>query len=460
MSEHLRSNQTARWQGLDAEHHVHPFTDYADLANKGVRVITHGEGIYLWDSEGQKLLDGMAGLWCCQLGYGNEELAEAGYKALKELAYYNTFFQTTHPYVVELSEKLASITPDGLNTFFFANSGSEANDTAVKFIRYYWNLQNKPGKKVILSREMAYHGSTMVAASLTGLKFMHPQFDLPLPGIEHVGPPPHWYKYGGDLSPEEFGLKVAEATEKAILDIGPDRVAAFIGEPIMGAGGLMFPPDTYWPAVQEVCRKYDVLIWADEVICGFGRTGAWFGSKIYGIEPDLITMAKGLTSGYQPMSAIALGPRLGEAIKNANEEFAHGFTYSGHPVCAAVALRNLELLEELELVGGKAQDVASYFQSQIQTLSDHPLVGEVRGKGFLGAIELVQNKSRREYFPPEKDVGYICREFCFANGLIMRAVGDTMMLSPPLIITKAQVDELVTKARLCFDLTAEAIEFS
>ena len=457
MSAHLKTNQTERWQKLDATHHVHPFTDHAQLAKKGVRVITRGEGVYLWDSEGQRLLDGMAGLWCCQLGYGNEALAQAGYQALKDLPFYNTFFQTTHPYVVDLSEKLSSLTPEGIETFFFANSGSEANDTAVKFIRYYWNLQNKPNKKVILSRDLAYHGSTNMAASLTGLKFMHPQFDLPLPGIEHVSPPPHWYKFGGDLSPDDFGLHVADATEQAILRIGPENVAAFIGEPVMGAGGVMVPPDTYWPAVQEVCRKYDVLIWADEVITGFGRTANWFGSETYGIEPDVLTMAKGLTSGYQPLSAVGLGPRLGEAMKTANEEFAHGFTYSGHPVCTAVALCNLELLEELDVAGAAGKKKAAYFQDKIHTLADHPLVGEVRGVGLLGGIELVKDKESRTFYPPEKDVGYVCREFCFNNGLIMRATGDTMILSPPLIINEAQIDELVEKARHCFDLTLEAI---
>lgn len=452
------SNQTARWQQLDAEHHVHPFTDHAALKDIGARVITRAEGVYIYDSTGQKLLDGFSGLWCCQLGYGNMDLANAGYEALKNMAYYNTFFQTTHPAVVELSEKLTEITPEGIDTFHFASSGSEANDTAVKFIRYYWNLQGKKNKKVILAREFGYHGSTMVGSSLTGLKFMHPQFDLPLPGFEHVGPPPHWYKFGGDLSPDEFGLKVVEETEKAIQRIGPDNVAAFIGEPIMGAGGLIIPPETYWPAIQELCRKHDILIWADEVITGFGRTGNWFGSQTLGIEPDIITMAKGLTSGYQPMSAIGMGQKIGQAVKTANEEFAHGFTYSGHPVCAAVALKNLELLDELNVQGEAMQSKMAYFQDRIQTLSDHPLVGEVRGIGFLGAVELVKDKATKTYYPSELDVGYICREHCFQNGLVMRATGDTMMMCPPLIITESEIDEFVDKSRLCFDLTLKSIE--
>ncbi len=451
------SNQTAHWQALDARHHVHPFTEHQKLADKGVRVITHGEGIYLWDSEGRKLLDGMAGLWCCQLGYGNEDLAEAGHQALRDLPYYNTFFQTTHPYVIELAEKVAGVIPDGLDTLFFANSGSEANDSAVKFIRYYWNLQGKLKKKTILSREMSYHGVTMTAASLSGLPHMHPQFDLPLPGFDYVGPAPYWYGLGGDLSPDEFGLVAARALEEKILELGADTIAAFIAEPVMGAGGMMTPPDSYWPEVQKICKKYDVLLWADEVICGFGRTGNWFGSHTYNIEPDVITMAKGLSSGYQPISAVALGPRLGDAIKGAPEELSHGFTYSGHPVAAAVALKNIEVMEELDLVGPTGRAVTDYFQSQLATLYDHALVGEVRGVGFLGAIEIVENKETRTRFPDEGKTGDICRDFCFDSGLVMRAVRDTMILSPPLIITRAQVDELVALARSCLDLTADRL---
>jgi len=448
------SNKTGHWQAADARHHIHPFTDQHALKEKGVRVITHGEGIYVWDSEGNRLLDAMAGLWCCQLGYGNEELVQAGAEALRQLPYYNTFFQTTHPQVVELGEKLAEITPEGLDTFFFANSGSEANDSAVKLIRYYWNLQGRKNKKIILSRNLSYHGTTMAAASLSGLPYMHPQFDLPLPGFEHVGPAPYWYDEGGDLSPDDFGLVVARAVENAIVKLGPDNVAAFIGEPVMGAGGLIIPPDTYWQEVEKICRKYDVLLWADEVICGFGRTGAWFGCQTYGFQPDLITMAKGLSSGYQPISALALGPRMGEAINNAHEELEHGFTYSGHPVACAVALRNIEIMQRLDLVGETGRAVAAYFQQKLGTLADHPLVGEVRGVGFLAAIEIVADKATRRRFQDPGKAGSLCRDFCFQNGLIMRAVRDTMILSPPLILSKLEVDELVDAARRCLDLTA------
>ena len=414
-------------------------------------------GVYLWDSEGQRLLDGMAGLWCCQLGYGNEELAQAGYQALKDLAFYNTFFQTTHPYVVDLSEKLASLTPEGIDTFFFANSGSEANDTAVKFIRYYWNLQNKPNKKIILSRELAYHGSTNMAASLTGLKYMHPQFDLPLPGVEHVGPPPHWYKFGGEMSPDDFGLHVAEATEQAILRLGPENVAAFIGEPVMGAGGLMVPPDTYWSAVQEVCRKYDVLIWADEVITGFGRTANWFGSETYGIEPDVLTMAKGLTSGYQPLSAVGMGPRLGDAMKTANEEFAMALPIRAIRCARLWRCAIWNCWKSWMLQARRARKKLRISKTRFARLPTILWWGKCAVWACLGELKLVKGKKTRTFYPPEKDVGYICREFCFNNGLIMRASGDTMLLSPPLIINEVQIDELVEKARHCFDLTLEAI---
>ena len=448
------SNQTKHWQALDARHHIHPFTDQGALAAKGVRVITRAEGIYLWDSEGNRLIDGMSGLWCVQVGYGRRELADAGAKALQELPYYNAFFQTTTPYAAELSAKLAELTPQGLDRFFFANSGSEANDTAVKLIRYFWNLQGKPEKKTFISRNKGYHGVTMAATSLSGLTAMHPQSDLPLPGFTHVDAP-YWYGEGGDLTPEEFGLKAARSLENKILELGPDTVAAFVAEPIQGAGGLIVPPATYWPEIQRICRQYDVLLHVDEVICGFGRTGSWFGSETFGIEPDSISMAKGLSSGYQPISALALGPRVGEAMMAAGEEWVHGFTYSGHPVACAVALANLDVMEKEDLVGKAGGATGAYFQARLAELGDHPLIGETRGRGLLGGMEIVQDKRTHARFPAEKDVGTLCRDHCFANGLIMRAIGDTMVLSPPLVITEPEMDELFALARRCLDLTAK-----
>ena len=452
------SNQTRHWQALDAAHHIHPFSDTAALNKEGVRVITSAKGVWLTDSEGKRLIDGMAGLWCVQLGYGNEELAEAGYKALRELPYYNSFFKTTTPPTIELAAKLAEVLPEGMSRVLFANSGSEANDTALKLIRYYWNLKGKPQKKIHLSREMAYHGVTMAAASLSGLTPMHPQWDLPLPGFEKV---PTCYWYGakaagyGDIGEDEFGELIAAKLEERILEIGADRIASFSAEPIHGAGGLIFPPRTYWAAVQKVCRKYDILLHADEVITGFGRTGKWFGSHTYGIQPDILTMAKGLSSGYQPISAVALGPRVGDAIAHANEEMVHGYTYSGHPVACAVALKNLEIMQREKIVERVGDDIGPYFQAKFrEVLGDHPLVGEVRGVGLLCALELVDDKAERRFFPEVGDVGTICRNHCFREGLVMRAIRDTMVCSPPLTITRDEVDQLVALAKRCFDLTA------
>lgn len=448
-----KSNQTKRWQEMDAAHHLHPFTTHHELASAGARVITSAKGVYLYDSEGRRLIDGMAGLWCVQVGYGREELAEAGYKALKELSYYNSFFQTTNPYTAELSQRLAEVTPKGIDRFFFANSGSEGNDSAVKIIRYFWNLRKKPSKKIFIARKKAYHGVTMASASLSGIPAMHPQADLPLPGFVHIDCP-YWYGDGGDMTPEEFGLKTARALEEKILELGAENVAAFVAEPVQGAGGLIIPPANYWGEINRICRKYDVLLHVDEVICGFGRTGRWFGSETYGIEPDMINMAKGLSSGYQPIAAVGLGPRVGEALFNAENEWSHGFTYSGHPVACAVALANLDVLQKEHLVERAGGATGAYFQKKLAELSDHPLVGETRGVGLLGAIELVKDKKTREKYPADLNVGYRCRVHCFDNGLVMRAIGDTMVLSPPLVVTSGETDEIFALARKCIDLIA------
>ncbi|MGB3809583.1 MAG: aspartate aminotransferase family protein [Parvibaculum sp.] len=448
-----KSNQTKRWQEMDAAHHLHPFTTHHELAKHGARVITRAKGVYIWDSEGNRLIDGMAGLWCVQVGYGREELAEAGYKALKELPFYNSFFQTTHPYAAELSQKLSEVTPKGIDRFFFANSGSEGNDSAVKIIRYYWNLKKQPKKKIIISRNKGYHGVTLASASLSGISAMHPQADLPLPGFVHIACP-YWYGDGGDMTPEDFGLKTARALEEKILELGAENIAAFVAEPVQGAGGLIIPPSTYWAEINRICKKYDVLLHIDEVICGFGRTGKWFGSDTYGIEPDMINMAKGLSSGYQPIAAVGLGTRIGDVLFNSDEEWSHGFTYSGHPVACAVALANLEVMQKEHLVEKAGGATGAYFQKKLAELSDHPLVGETRSVGMLGAIELVKDKKTRERFDPALEVGYRCRLHCFANGLVMRAIGDTMVLSPPLVISESEIDELFGLARRCIDLIA------
>jgi putrescine aminotransferase len=458
-SESPTHNLTRHWRALDAAHHVHPFTDTEALNREGVRVITKADGVYLWDSEGKRMIDGMAGLWCVQLGYGNKELAEAGYEALKALPYYNHFFKTSNPWTIELAAKLARLLPEGHEHVLFANSGSEANDTALKLIRYYWNLKGRAEKKIHLSRDYGYHGVTMAAASLSGLTPMHPQWDLPLPGFDKVAAP-YWYGARaagyGDLGPDEFGVVIAQKLEEKILALGAEHVASFSAEPVQGAGGVIFPPATYWPEVQRICRKYDVLLHLDEVITGFGRTGEWFGAQTYGIAPDIMTMAKGLSSGYQPISAIALGARMAETILHANEELVHGFTYSGHPVASAVALKNLEIMEKTNVVARVKNEIGPYLQRRLrETFSDHPLVGEVRGVGLLAAIELVADKSTREFFPGDRNVGTHCRNYCFNSGLVMRAIRDTMVTAPPLIISEAEVEEIIALAKDAIDRTAK-----
>ena len=446
-------NDTARWQELDSQHHLHPFTDHKALSAVGSRIITSAEGCWLKDSDGNRILDGMAGLWCVNVGYGRAELIEAARAQMSELPYYNTFFQSATPPSVELSAKLAAIAPHDLSRVFFANSGSEANDTAVKLVRYFWNMQGRPEKKTIISRELGYHGVTLAAASLSGLSPMHPQSDLPLPGFEHIEAP-YWYGRGGDLTPEAFGRQAADALEERIVQLGPENVGAFIGEPIQGAGGVIIPPDGYWQRIQAICRRHDVLLIADEVICGFGRTGRWWGSDSFGIKPDIMTMAKGLSSGYLPISALMVGERIGEALASSGEEWVHGFTYSGHPVAAAVALANIRIMEDEKLFERASGPIGQIFADALASLGDHPLVGETRSLGLIGAVELVADKAERRRFPEDRTVGLTCRNHCLREGLVMRAVGDIMVLSPPLIIDEAEIGEIAKRARRAFDLTA------
>lgn len=446
---------TAVWQAMDAAHHWHPFTDTQGLNAAGARVMTRGSGVYVWDSEGNRILDGMAGLWCVTLGYGNQELIEAATRQMQDLAFYNTFFKTTTVPTLELAQAIAEITPDGLNRVFFAGSGSEANDTVVRMVRHYWALEGHPEKSWLIGRKNGYHGSTVAAAALGGMAPMHAQGGV-LPDVAHINQP-YWYGDDSGLSEEDFGLLRARELEAKILELGPNRVAAFIAEPIQGAGGVIVPPATYWPEIQRICRQYDVLLVADEVICGFGRTGHWFGSHAFGLQPDLMPMAKGLTSGYLPMSAVAVGDRVADTLISRGGEFYHGYTYSGHPVSAAVALTAIRIMQRDGVVDRVRDDIGPYFQQQLRTLADHPLVGRIDGTGLIAGIALVESKSPKRFFRDGDAVGLICRDHCFANGLIMRAVGSRMVLAPPLVISRSEVDELVAKARLCFDLTARDI---
>lgn len=446
------------WRDIDTKHHVHPFSDGKELREKGVRVISHAEGVYLWDVDGNRFLDGMAGLWCVNVGYGRRELADAAHRQMQELPYYNTFFRTTTKPAAALAEAISELTPDGLNSIFFTNSGSEANDTIVKLARFYWKLKGKPEKKLFIARDLAYHGVTVAAASLSGLEDMHLQSGLPIADFVARIEAPYPYHHSGELGADEYGLKAARALEAKILEIGADNIAAFIGEPVMGAGGVLVPPATYWPEITRICRKYDILLVADEVVCGFGRTGEWFGSDKFGIEPDLIAFAKGLSSGYLPVAGVAIHDRIASLLLEEGGEWVHGFTYSGHPVACAVALENIRILREEEVVDHVRNDTGPYLQSRLAELLDHPLVGEVRGAGLVAAVELVQDKARRLPFGPELGVARICREHAMANGLIVRAVRDCLVMAPPLIISRAQIDELVGGVRACLDLTLADLE--
>ena len=441
----------------DNAHHFHPFTDHKSLhEGGGVRVITQAKGVHIWDGSGNKLFDAMAGLWCVNIGYGRKELAEAAYRQMLDLPFYNTFFKTTTVPATLLAEKVASLLPDRFNQIFFVNSGSEANDTMVRFIRRYWEVQGQPERQHIISRHRAYHGSTCVSASLGGMSAMHAQGGLPLPNFHHVLEP-DWFQHGGDMSPEEFGLKAAREVEAKIKELGPDKVAAFVGEPIQGAGGVIVPPDSYWPYVQKICHEHGIPIVADEVICGFGRTGNWWGHETMGIDPDIVVMAKGLSSGYQPIGAVAISDKLIGDFFEKGGEFFHGYTYSGHPVACAVALENIRIMQDEKLIEHVAA-IAPYVEEKIGVLRDHPIVGEVRVKGLIGAIELVRDKQTRARFDDLGRVGGICRDHCFDNNLVMRACWDTMVFSPPLCITEAEVDEWADLTRKALDATFEDVK--
>ncbi|HEY0686437.1 MAG TPA: aspartate aminotransferase family protein [Steroidobacter sp.] len=455
MAQTFRSTQDYR--ALDVAHHVHPFTDQKALAGKGVRVITRAEGAYVWDSDGNKILDGMAGLWCVNVGYGRKELVDAATQQLQTLPYYNSFFQTSTPSQIELGKVLAEVTPPGLKRFFYTNSGSEANDTVIRLARHYWRVKGKPTKRTFIARTLGYHGSTLAAVSLGGMPHMHALDGELLPGFAHI-PHHHYYTQGGGLSLEEYGLRAAAELEKKILELGADNVAAFIGEPVQGAGGVYEPPPGYWAEIQRICRKYDVLVVADEVICGFGRTGQWFGSQTYGIDPDLMPMAKGLSSGYLPIAGVAIHDRIWKEI-NEGGALAHGYTYSGHPAACAVAIANIQLIRSEGIVERVREEIAPYFRKCLQELAaSHPIVGEIRGVGLIAAIQLVKNKQTREIFTAQDDAANFCRDVAANNGLIMRAVYQSMVLSPPLIITRAQVDEIVEKARQALDATAQKFD--
>ena len=437
-------------QALDSAHYLHAFTDTKALAAMGARVIVKGDGIYIWDSEGKKILDGMSGLWCVNVGYGRKELSAAAVAQMDTLPYYNSFFNTTNLPAVNLAKAIVDIAPANFHHVFFTGSGSEGNDTIFRMVRRFWDVQGQPLKKAFISRHNAYHGSTVCGASLSGMSYMHEQGDLPIPGVAHIEQP-YYFEHGKGMSEDEFGLKAASWLEEKILELGAEKVAAFIGEPVQGAGGVIIPPRTYWPEIQRICSKYDVLLVSDEVICGFGRLGTWFGCQTLGYQPDLITFAKGVSSGYIPLGGVLVGDRVADALIEKGSDFNHGFTYSGHPVACAVALENIAILQREKLVDRIHDDIGPYFKQQFEALADHPLVGVANAIGLMGGLVLVKDKATMEMFDADQGIGMLCRRHLFGNGVIMRAVGDRLILAPPFVITRSQVDEMFALIRRCLD---------
>jgi len=429
---------------LDVEHHLPAQANYAEIERLGgSRIITRAEGSTIYDGEGNAILDGMAGLWCVNVGYGRDELVRAAAEQMQELPFYNTFFKTATPPTVMLAAKLAEKLGGKLSHVFFNASGSEANDTVMRMVRYYWSLKGEPKRTVFISRRNAYHGSTMAGASLGGMAHMHPIGGLPIPGVEHVAQP---YKFmeGFNEDEEAFGARVAQEIEDRIIKIGPENVAAFIGEVVQGAGGVIIPPKGYWKRVEAICKKYGILLVVDEVITGFGRLGSWFGFQHFGVTPDLVPMAKGLSSGYLPISAVGVSSDIVKVLREGNGEFAHGYTYSGHPVAAAVALKNIEIIEREGLVERVKNDAGPYFAEALKRLENDPLVGEVRSLGLIGAVEIVSKKRTNERFTgKEGKAGPIVRDACIKNGLMVRGIRDSIVMCPPLIMTHAEIDRMV-----------------
>ena len=437
---------------MDLANHLHPFTDFKAYRESGGRIYSRAEDIYIFDEAGKKILDGMSGLWCVNLGYSQQKIIQAITEQLQRLPFYNSFFNCSNDAAAAMAAALVEVTPDQFNHIFFTCSGSEANDTNIKLVHRYFDLMDQPQKKLIIGRENAYHGSTVAAGSLGGMRYMHEQY-LGLSYVHHVSQP-YWFEEGGDLSADEYGLALAQELADKIDELGAENVAAFIAEPIQGAGGVIIPPATYWPAVQKVLDERDVLLISDEVICGFGRTGRWFGCDYFGTKPDLLTFAKGVTNGYQPLGGVAVGDRLADVLTTRGGEFNHGFTYSGHPVPCAAGLAALELYHELGTLNYVQDDIAPYWAEQLSTLADHPIVGEVRTLGMLGAVELVRDKPSRSRLEEDGKAAFYCRNAAISEGLMVRAVRDSMISAPPLICTREDIDVLINRLVKALDITA------
>ncbi|MCH1601345.1 MAG: aminotransferase [Luminiphilus sp.] len=444
--------ETTQLRQLDQQHHLHPFTDFRDYAANGGRIVSRAEHIYIYDSDGNKIQDAMSGLWCCSLGYSQDGIKKAVADQLMELPFYNNFFKCSNQPAVELATRLCEMTPANFNKVFFTNSGSEANDTQIKFVHRYYELLGKPSKRLIISRKNAYHGSTIAAASLGGMSAMHEQTQG-LDYIRHIEQP-YWYELGGDMNPDEFGLWAANELAKKIDELGEDNVAAFIAEPIQGAGGVIVPPDTYWPAVQKILDERDILFISDEVICGFGRTGNLFGFQTYDTKPDLITFAKAVTNGYMPLGGSLVSDKVADVLLGHGGEFAHGLTYSGHPASCAAGLATMDVLENTPILESSSNELAPYFSQALESLVDHPVVGQVRSKGLVAAVELVKDKGSRERLAPESAGAVYTRDRAIENGLMVRQTGDAMIMSPPFVTSTEEVDALLSKLTSALDKTA------
>ncbi|OWJ80437.1 aspartate aminotransferase family protein [Haematobacter genomosp. 1] len=444
----------------DVKYLLHPNTNARMHEQNGPMVISRGDGIHVYDDAGKEYIEALAGLWSVAVGFGEKRLVEAAQRQMTTLPYYHIFSSKSHEPAIDLAETLVKMTPEHLTRVFYTNSGSEANDTVVKMIWYYNNVLGRPEKKKIIARKNGYHGITVASASLTGLPINHKDFDLPLPQMKHVTTP-HFYRFGEEGETEEqFSDRLAQEIEDMILAEGPETVAAFIGEPVIGAGGVLVPPKGYWEKVQKVLKKYDILLVADEVIMGFGRSGKTFACEYYGIKPDFLVLSKQITSSYQPLAAIMLTDAIYQAIADGSQKngaFGHGYTASGHPVAMAVAIENLKIIEERGLVAN-AEKVGAYMQKRLREFADHPLVGEVRGVGLIAAVELVADKATKAKFDPVGKAGAIYTRKSAENGLINRAIGDSICFCPPLIITEAQVDEMIARFSKSLDETAAELK--
>ncbi len=434
---------------------IHPYTNLKLHETQGPLVITEGDGVFVRGEDGKMYLEGLAGLWCASLGFSERRLAEAAYRQMLKLPFYHTFAHKATDIGIELAEKLLSIAPVPMSKVFFVNSGSEANDTAVKLVWYYNNAIGRSQKKKIISRTKAYHGVTVASASLTGLANNHRDFDLPIHNILHVDCP-HFYRFGlpGE-SEDAFAGRMADSLEQRVLSEGPETVAAFIAEPAMGVAGVILPPATYWDKIQAVLREYDILLIADEVICGFGRTGEMWGTTTFGLKPDMITCAKALSAGYIPIGAVMVSKAIYGALVKQSEKigvFSHGFTYSGHPVASAVALETLKIYEEDGTLS-HVRRMTPRMQAGLRRFADHPLVGEVRGTGLMGAVELVADKATRASFDPAEAVGPFLIKRAHQHGVILRALGDSIAFCPPLIINEAEIDLMFERFALALDDT-------